>query len=137
VCTLTVKKISGQVSICRIGPFPCEPEHFAGLVKNFPTFDRTLGFTLFSGRSSPQRWFIVLSSVIRSRKLYCLSRFPETKKSCLYIISALRTTWLVHLTILDLNTLTMSGKECNYEAYDYVIFSGILFRPLSFRLYKQ
>jgi hypothetical protein len=24
VCTLAVKKKSGQVSICRIGPFPCE-----------------------------------------------------------------------------------------------------------------
>jgi hypothetical protein len=24
VCTLAVKKKSGQVSICRIGPFPCK-----------------------------------------------------------------------------------------------------------------
>jgi hypothetical protein len=24
VCTLAVKKKSGQVSTCRIGPFPCE-----------------------------------------------------------------------------------------------------------------
>jgi hypothetical protein len=28
VCTLGVKKKSGQVSTCRIGPFPCESESY-------------------------------------------------------------------------------------------------------------
>jgi hypothetical protein len=27
VCTLAVKKKSGQVSTCRIGPFPCKLSH--------------------------------------------------------------------------------------------------------------
>jgi hypothetical protein len=28
VCALAVKKKSGQVSTCRIGPFPCKREKF-------------------------------------------------------------------------------------------------------------
>jgi hypothetical protein len=35
VCTLAVKKKSGQVSTCRIGPFPCETQSLTASVQSF------------------------------------------------------------------------------------------------------
>jgi hypothetical protein len=59
-----------------------------------------------------------------------LSRLP-TKISCASLISSIRTSYLVHLILLDLTTLMILIKNAHYEAHNKAIFSTLLLHSLS------
>jgi hypothetical protein len=79
VCTLAVKKKSGQVSICRIGPFPCECIfslfNIISISYKIHNYFITVNFQLFSNQSSK----IHIRQAIISKKIY---HFDILKKIC-------------------------------------------------------